>query len=422
MTLKFDRRFLLGLLIVASILNYADRQIIAILKPMLQEDLKWTDADYGHLAATFQFAAAVAFMFTGWFTDRVGLKIANPLAVGSWSLAAMAHGLAHTVAQFTFVRAALGATEAMGTPTGIKTIASVFDAKSRSLALGLLNAAGNIGAVVTPLFVPFLAEAVGWRNTFAIVGGAGLVWVAVWYLGRANRMLDDHARAAREAKAAEAALDTADPVAAVAPTKVSWREVFSDRATWAVMGAKALFDQVWWFLLFWTPDLFHRVFGLSMKQFALPLASIYLIAATGSLVAGAVVNRLLARGWSVNRARKTVMLVCALLVVPVPLVLHAPNAWVAVALLGLTLAAHQGFSVNVFGIITDVVPAQRVGTATSLGALAGNLSGMAVLQLAGMLLTNGVGYLPLFLMASCAYLLALGWIQLWLPKLRLANL
>ncbi len=408
MTFKLDRRFLLGLLIVASILNYADRQIIAILKPMLQEDLHWTDADYGHLAATFQLSAAIAFLFTGWFTDRVGLKVANPLAVGSWSLAAMAHGLAHTVAQFTAARVALGATEALGTPTGIKTITAAFDAKSRSMALGLFNAAGNIGAVVTPLFVPFLAGAVGWRNTFALVGGAGLLWVVAWFASGAGQSEVFQPR-------------PADPLQA-APSKVRWIDVLSDRATWAIMGAKALFDQVWWFLLFWTPDLFHRVFGLSMKDFAVPLAVIYLIAAGGSLVAGAVVNRLLASGWSVNRARKTVMLVCALLVVPAPLVLHAPTAWIATLLLGLTLAAHQGFSVNVFGIITDVVPAQRVGTVTSLGALAGNLSGMAVLQLAGVLLSNGVGYLPLFLMASCAYLLALAWIHLWLPTLRLANL
>lgn len=408
MTFKLDRRFLLGLLIVASILNYADRQIIAILKPMLQEDLHWTDADYGHLAAMFQLSAAIAFLFTGWFTDRVGLKIANPLAVGSWSLAAMAHGLAHTVAQFTVARVALGATEALGTPTGVKTIAAAFDSKSRSLALGLFNAASNIGAVVTPLFVPFLAGAVGWRNTFAIVGGAGLVWVAVWFASGAGKSEVFQPR-------------PADP-ALSAPEKVRWSDVLRDRATWAVMGAKALFDQVWWFLLFWTPDLFHRVFGLSMKAFAAPLAVIYMIAAAGSLIAGATVNRLLAKGWSVNRARKTVMLVCALLVVPAPLVLHAPSPWIATLLLGLTLAAHQGFSVNVFGIITDVVPTQRVGTVTSLGALAGNLSGMAVLQLAGVLLSNGVGYLPLFLMAACAYLLALAWIHLWLPTLRLANL
>jgi ACS family hexuronate transporter-like MFS transporter len=419
MTFKLDRRFLLGLLIVASILNYADRQIIAILKPVLQEDLHWTDADYGHLAATFQLSAAIAFLFTGWFTDRVGLKVANPLAVGSWSLAAMAHGLASTVTQFTFARVALGATEALGTPTGIKTIATVFDAKSRSLALGLLNAAGNLGAVVTPLFVPFLAAAVGWRNTFAIVGGAGLIWVVVWYASGASKAVAAHAT---PASTPTLAAEVGEAVPPAAPAKVRWRDVFSDRATWAVMGGKALFDQVWWFLLFWTPDLFHRVFGLSMKEFAIPLACIYLIAASGSLTVGFVVNRLLARGWTINRARKTVMLVCALLVTPVPLVLLAPNPWVAVALLGLTLAAHQGFSVNVFGIITDVVPAQRVGTTTSLGAFAGNLSGMAVLQLAGMLLSSGAGYLPLFLMASCAYLLALAWIHLWLPTLRLANL
>ena len=285
-------------------------------------------------------------------------------------------------------------------------IATAFEAKSRSMAIGILNAAGNLGAVVTPLFVPFLAAAVGWRHTFTIVGGLGLVWVAVWFLTGAWNA---------------AALNAPEPEKAVAPAKVKWSEVFKDRATWAIMGAKALFDQVWWFLLFWTPDLLHRVFGLSIKEFAVPLAVIYLMAASGSLITGAIVGRLIASGWSVNRARKTVMLVCAVLVVPVPLVLYVDNYWLAVGLLGMTLAAHQGFSVNVFGIITDVIPAKRVGTITSLGALAGNLAGMGVLQLAGVLLTNGTGYMPLFLMASCAYLLALLWIHLWLPVLRLAN-
>lgn len=401
---KNARWFLLALLVLASILNYADRQIIAILKPVLQEDLKWSDANYGQVTAIFQFSAATAYLVVGWFVDRVGLRVANPLAVGSWSLAAMAHGLAHTVGQFTIVRALLGATEALGTPVGVKTVATTFDARTRSLALGVFNAASNVGAVVTPLFVPALAEIVGWRMTFVLVGGVGLVWVALWYLTGASRLVAPSI----------ASLDAETP-------KVAWGTVLRDRATWAIMGAKALFDQVWWFLLFWTPDLLHRVFGLSMKQFAVPLAVIYLMAASGSLIGGAVTQRLLARGWTANRARKTVMLVCALLVTPVPLVMFVDNHWLAVGLLGLTLAAHQGFSVNVFGVITDVSPAERVATLTSLGALAGNLAGMMILQVAGLLMASGAGYLPLLIVAALAYLAALAWIHLWLPTLRLAN-
>ena len=401
------RRLLLAMLVIGQILNYCDRQIIAVLKPLLQQDLHWTDSDYGNLTAAFQFASAFAFLGTGWIVDRVGWRWANPLAVGTWSLAAMAHAAVHTLGQFTLARVALGATESLGTPTGIKTVAVLFAARERSTALGALNAAGNIGAIVTPLGIPALALAWGWQGAFLITGGFGMVWVAVWLLFTRGAA----ARAQRGAQPTVAAL-----AATARAVPISWRAVLSDRRTWAIAGGKALSDPVWWFLLFWAPDFFHRVFHLNMRDFAVPLALIYSAAALGSLIGGFVSGRLIARGMQVVRARQATMLVCALLVVPVPLALSAHSYWFAVAILGLTLAAHQGFSVNLFALTTDVTPSARVATTISIGALFGNLAGMGVLRLAGNVIGEGTGYGLLFGMAAAAYLLALAWIRVVLPK------
>jgi MFS transporter, ACS family, hexuronate transporter len=397
------RRLLLALLITAGILNYADRQIIAVLKPLLQEKLNWSDSDYGDLTAVFQFSSAFALLGVGWIVDRVGWRWANPIAVGTWSLAAMVHALTRTIGQFTVARIALGATEAFGTPTGIKTVAVFFAARERSVALGLMNASGNVGAIVTPLFMPALALSLGWQGAFLITGGCGLVWVAAWMLfvrGSAPAMAADPGRAVSK--------DDGE--------RVSWLQVLRDRRTWAIAGGKVFSDPVWWFLLFWAPDFFHRVFHLDMHSFAVPLALIYSAAAVGSLAGGFVSGRLVERGMPVIKARKTTMLVCALLVVPVPLALIAPNHWLAVAILGLTLAAHQGFSVNLFALTTDVTPSARVATTISIAALFGNLAGMGILRLAGKIIGHGFGYGLLFGMAAAAYLLALTWIHFVLPK------
>jgi ACS family hexuronate transporter-like MFS transporter len=398
---SFHRNLLLALLITSGILNYADRQIIAVLKPMLQEELHWSDRDYGALTALFQFAAAFAYLGAGWIVDRVGWRRANPLAVGTWSLAAMAHAAARTLGEFTVVRVALGATESLGTPTAIKTVAVLFEARGRSTALGAMNAAGNVGAIVTPLFVPILALTFGWGAAFLVTGGLGLVWVAAWLL-----------LTARDAPTHES-----PPVSRSARSPgepVSWRAVLTDRVTWAIAGAKVLSDQVWWFLLFWAPDFFHRVFHLEMRGFAVPLAVIYTTAAIGSLLGGFLSGQLIARGMPVIRARQATLLGCALLVTPVPLALVTDNLWIAVALLSLTLAAHQGFSVNLFALTTDVIPSTRVGTVISVAALCGNLAGMLILQAAGWLIGGGYGYGPLFALAAVSYLLAVGWVKLLL--------
>jgi len=399
------RWLLLGLLIAAGIINYADRQIIAVLKPLLERDLHWSDQDYGLLTSIFQFSAAISYLGVGWFVDKVGLKWANPLAVGAWSLAAMAHTVVRTFTGFAVARVALGATEAVYTPAAVKTVAVFYAAEERGMALGFMNAANNLGAIITPLVVPFLAVSFGWRAAFLVIGVAGLIWVAAWFPLMFGKIEGS----------------TGAKKAAAPAVRVGWGEILVDRRTWAIVGAKALSDQVWWFLLFWTPDLLHREFHLSVGQIGWPLAIIYGCAAVGSLIGGYVSGRLLTLGFSLNAARKLTLLCCALLATPVIVVPILHNLDLAIGLLGLTLAAHQGFSTNLFALITDITPSRRVGSVTSLSALFGNLAGMSILALVGFSLSHGGDYLPFFVLISISYLMAVGWIQLWLPRLKLAS-
>ncbi len=397
------RLAILGLLFAAGILNYVDRSIISVLKPMLQQDLGWTDDDYGHLTAIFQLAAAVTYLVAGPIIDRLGWRWGNPLGVGAWSLAAMAHALANTIGQFTIVRIALGSTEAFGTPLAVKTVASFFSIKDRSFALGLQNASGNIGAIATPLIIPGVALAFGWKACFVIAGGLGLIWVAIWIA------LTARLKAPVETGAIEAPI-------AVKPAPLS--QVLTDRRTWAIAGAKVLSDVNWWFLLFWVPDLLHRVFHLEVSEFGLPLAAIFALAGTGSLVGGYMSGRLIAAGFSLNAGRKLTMLGCACLMLPIYTVTMVDNYWLAVVILGIGLAGHQGFSVSIFSLTADMVPNSRVATVISIGALCGNLAGMGILRLAGYWIGEGYGFGPFLILASVSYFLALGWLHLLVPKIR----
>ena len=403
MSLSPGRRWaLFALILVAGILNLVDRQIISVLKPTISADLGWSDNDYGTLAAWFQGSAAFAFLFTGWIVDKAGVKWANPLGVFSWSLAAIGHAWAATMGQFTFVRAALGATEAMGTPSGIKTIAAVFPPHLRSTGYGISNAVGSIGGIVAPLLIPVLAAFYGWRAAFVIAGLVGLVWAAVWLL-------------------VVRGVTFADGSSEAAATDTVYGPILRERRTWAIAFAKVLSDSTWWLMLFWMPDFFHRQFGLTGTQLGPPLAIAYAGAAIGAMIAGTLASRLLVRGRDLDRVRKGAMLIAGLAVLPVPFALYAGDLWTATLILALTMAGHQAFSTTLFAVIADVTPRAKVGRVTAFGAFCGNLGGMAVAKIAGVVLAAGLGYLPLFLFASVSYLLALGWIQLLLPRIRRAE-
>ncbi len=400
------RALLIGLIFVAIALNYVDRQVLALLKPTLQARFDWTDSDYALLGTTFQITAALSYLFVGWFVDRFGVRRALGWGVGMWSLAGIAHAFAATVSQFVIARVALAAAETVGTPAAVKSAAVYLPVTERSFALGLGNTAPNIGAIVTPLLIPPLALAFGWQSAFILTGALGFAWLVFWIVGTRNLLPIEEVFAASVAGAR---------------AKLNWSDLFSDRRTWAVVGAKLLSDLGWFFLLFFIPDFFARVFGMKQGTLGGPTAVAYGFAAMGALSSGLLFPLLLNKGWSMNRARKSSMLFYACMILPMPLAIYAPNPWIAAVIIGVALFAHQGFSTNVFGMTADAVPVARVATVIGAGAVAGNLSGAGMIWFAGYSLMHRWGYWPMFAICSTAYLLALLWIHLMLPVIRPAD-
>ena len=395
------RALLIGLLFVAIALNYVDRQVLALLKPTLERQFGWGDQDYARLGVAFQVTAAVAYAGVGWFVDRVGVRRALGLGVGVWSTAGIAHAFAATIGQFVAARIVLAAAETVGTPAAVKSAAIYLPVRERSFALGLGNTAPNIGAIVTPLLIPPFAQAFGWQAAFLVTGGLGFVWLLFWIVGTRGLV----------------------PVDVSVPERspTNWRALLTDRRTWAVIGAKLFSDLGWFFLLFFLPDFFARVFGMSQDTLGGPTALAFAFAAAGALSSGLVFPALLARGASMNGARKGSMLGYALLMLPLPLAIVASGPWAAAVVIGVGLFAHQGFSTNVFGLAADAVPVARVGTVIGLGAVAGNLAGAAMIAFAGWSLAHGHGYWPMLATVAGAYLAALLWVQVLLPVIRPAH-
>ena len=389
---------LVALLFFGTILNYIDRQVLSLLKPTIEAAYGWGDAEFAHFASVSQLAAAAALIFVGWLVDRFGVKAAYGVAVAVWSLAGMAHAAAANVTQFITARVVLVAAEAVNTPAAVKAAAQYLPLRQRSLALGIVNTAPNLGNILAPLTVIPFAAAFGWKSAFVVTGALGFVWLAFWIAG--TRRLQPL---------------VATPIGGRA--RVTWSELGSDRKTWAIAGAKAITDMFWWFFTFWLPDLFGKVFHLSQSQLIGPTALAFGLAAMGALSSGLLFPALLSRGLSVNAARKLSMLGFALVVVPIPLALTAASPWTAAVIIGLGLFAHQGFSTNVFGLAADAVPPSRVASTMAVGAIAGNLAGFGIQELTGRLLTSGVGYAPIFAGAAVAYLAATLWVHLLVPRI-----
>lgn len=391
------------MLCAAGIFNAMDRPIIAILKPDMSADFGWTDKDFGDLGFYTQVAAAFSFLFTGWLVDRLGVRKSMIGGVTAWSLAAMAHGWAVTTAHVVAARVGLGATEAVQTPLTIKTVATLFEPNQRSFAFGVGTAIASLGTIALPFFIPLLAAMFGWRGALIFGGVAGFIALAAWLALAWGIKFDDSAE--------DETLDYNDDAAPYGP-------ILREKRTWAICVAKAISDATWWFIGFWLADFYRKQFGLTTQELAVPLALAFTGSALGALYAGWISTRLLERGWSVNRVRKTVMLVSALVVVPLPLVLTLNSFWPVAIMMGLVMAGHQGFSLSIFATITDVVPRAKVGRVTAFGAFMGNMGGAGIVKLTGILLVGGYGYTPLFLFAAASYLLALAWLHLLLPEIR----
>jgi MFS transporter, ACS family, aldohexuronate transporter len=400
-----------GLLFFATTVNYVDRQVLGILSKDLQSAIGWTEVDYGNIVAAFNAAYAFGLLLAGRLMDRLGTKVGYTAALIWWSLAAMAHALSRTPLGFGVARAALGIGEAGNFPAAIKTVAEWFPKKERAFATGIFNAGSNVGAIVAPLLVPWIASHWGWQWAFVLTGALGLLWLALWIPLYAKP--EEHPRVSR-AELAHIQSDPPDPPAA----KVPWVKLIPRRQTSAFAIGKYLTDPIWWFYLYWIPQFLRDNHGLDLTTIGLPLIAIYLIADIGSVGGGWLSSTFMKHGWTVNRARKTAMLVCALAVTPIVFVSRVHNLWGAVLLIGLAAAAHQGWSCNLFTTTSDMFPRRAVGSVVGIGGMAGALGGATMAVATGYILEyTNKNYSIVFTIAGTAYLIALLVIHLLVPRL-----
>jgi len=407
------RWLICALLFFAATVNYMDRQVIALLKPTLQVQFGWTDVDYSNIVLVFQFAYGAGVLFVGKLIDRLGTRQGFSLAVLVWSVAAMAHAAASSVFQFAAARFFLGLGEAGSFPASIKAVAEWFPKKERALATGIFNSGANVGAIVTPLVVPWLTYRFGWRSAFIATGALGLLWIAAWLVFYQRPEQSN-------VSAAELAYIRSDPDDEAKP--IPLRTLLTLNQAWAVALGKFFTDPFWYVYLFWIPDFLSRKFNLDLRGMALPLFVIYTGASVGSISGGWLSSFLLRVGWPLNASRKTALLVCALAVTPIMLAARTSHAWLAILLIALAAGAHQGWSANIYTLASDMFPRNAVASVVGFATMAGTIAAMVIAKAVGYILQSTGSYVPVFVLAGLAYLVALGFVQALAPRLEPAQI
>jgi ACS family hexuronate transporter-like MFS transporter len=403
-----------GVLFFVTTLIYLDRQVLGVLAPELQRVIGWNEVQYGNIVTAFQAAYALGLLLAGRFIDRVGTRIGYALAIGLWTFATLGQSLARTVLAFAAARFVLGLAEAPNFPAAIKTVAEWFPRRERALATGIFNSGANIGAIVAPITAPWIAIHFGWPWAFVSMALIGVLWIVLW--AATYRRPEQHPRVS----SAELSYIQSEPGEASLP--IPWSKLLPHRQTWAFAIAKFLTDPVWWFFLYWLPKFLNARYGLTLTALGWPLVIVYTMSMGGSVAGGWLSAQLLKRGWSLNAARKTAMLTCALTVLPIVFAATARNFWVSVALVGLATASHQGWSANLFTMASDMFPKRAVGSVVGIGGFGGAIGGMLIATFTGWVLQLTGNYFPMFVIAGSAYLIALLLVQLLVPKLDPATL
>jgi ACS family hexuronate transporter-like MFS transporter len=406
-----------GLLFFATTINYIDRQILSLLKPILDEQLKWTNAEFGQVNAAFQASYAIGLLLFGALIDRVGTRIGYALSIAAWSAAAISHAAVGSIAGFFRARVALGLGEGGNFPSAIKAVALWFPRRERAYATALFNSGANVGAIIAPATIPWIALHWGWRSAFVAAGIAGFVWLGFWI---ALYEVPERARRLGRAELAHIRSDLGD--APAAKGNLGWGQILRHRQAWSFVVAKFLTDPVWWFFLIWLPDYFKKTRGLDLKKSWLHLVTVYSIVTVLSVVASWFTGRLTRRGMGVNRARKLSMLGSAIAVLPILVVTQAGD-WAAVCLIGLAGASHQAWSANLYTSVSDMFPKRAVASLVGLGGMAGSIGGILFPIFSGKLLDRfqaagnvTAGYTILFIICGSAYLIAFAASHLLAPR------
>ena len=413
-----------SLIFFATTINYLDRQVISLLKSVLSEDLHWNDADYANIEIAFKFFYAFGMLGAGRIIDKLGTKIGYALSTGLWSVAAVCHAFASSVLGFAVVRSFLGLTESGNFPAAIKTVAEWFPKKERALATGIFNSGSNVGAVIAPLTVPFIAVSWGWKWAFILTGVFGFIWLILWFIfyevpKKQKRLSQQEFSYIHSDKDEPASHET---------VRISWTKLLGYKQTWAFAIGKFLTDPVWWFYLFWLPDFLESQYHLPITEIAVPVALVYMLSTIGSVWGGWLPLTMIKNGSTVFRARKTSMLIFALLVIPILFAQLAGsyNMWFAVLIIGLAAAAHQAWSANIFTTVSDMFPKSACASVTGIGGMFGGIGGILLTLLVQKNMfvhyraigKIQVAYYIMFAICAGAYLLAWIIMQFLVPKMK----
>ena len=359
---------ILSLLFFATTINYIDRQVIGILKPFIAEDLGWGEADYGYIVTAFQVAYAIGLVTTGRFLDKFGTRRGYLWGIIVWSTAAIAHSIARGISSFAAARFFLGLGESANFPAAVKGVAEWFPKKERAFATGLFNSGSTVGAIASPIIVSGITLALGWTWAFIITGALGFLWIILWLVY--YRVPEKHAKLSfREFQYIHQDEEQ------VNKESIRWLSLFKYKQTYAICLTRFISDWVWWFFLFWIPDYLNKTHGINIKEVVLPLIAIYAVSSIGGIGGGWISSKFIHMGKSIGFARKTTILICAILILPVMFVSQTQNLWAAVALIGLATAGHQGWASNIFTLVSDIYPKNAVGSMIGVSGFFGAVGG-----------------------------------------------
>ncbi|WP_443937497.1 MFS transporter [Pedobacter sp. MW01-1-1] len=441
-----------ALLFFATTVNYLDRQVLSLLSGKLEAEFGWTNTDYANITAAFQFIYAISMLFAGRIIDKLGTKWGYAIAIIVWSFGAILHAkaiplgeatasllalvgitnISISVLGFVVSRAVLGFGESGNFPAAIKATAEYFPKKERSLATGIFNSGANVGAILAPATVPYIAEAWGWEATFLIIGAIGFVWLFFWFIF--------YEKPENQKKLSKAELDyilsdtdqqettTSDEVEA---KKVSWVKLLGFKQTWAFAFGKFMTDGVWWFFLFWLPSYLKAQYGMEGTQIVFPLAVLYSMTMIGSVGGGWFPAYFLKKGYNIYEGRMKAMLLIAL--IPLVVLLAQPlghfTFWVPVILIGIGASAHQAWSANIFTTVSDMFPKKAVGSVIGIGGMAGGIGGVLISKTGGALFDHykalghiQTGYTIMFAFCALAYLIAWIVMKTLVPKMKVIDL
>lgn len=413
------RWIILFFLFIATTLLYLDRSALGIMAPFLQDEIGWTEKQYGHINSAFMIGYALCFLIMGVIVDRIGTKAGYSVSLGLWAVAQAATALAGSWIGFALARLGLSVGQSGNFPVANKVLAEWFPKKERAFAVGLFNGGANAGTLLSPLLIPVIVAAFGndWRAAFLWTFPVSMGWIMCWLLF--YRKPEIHRLVSKKE------LDHINSdIAIESPEKVKWTTLLKTREVWGICVGKFMADPIWWFYLFWGAKFLNGKYGLNLKEIGIPFFTIYLVSWGGGIFLGWLTSGFLKKGWTLNKGRKMGFLICAVFALPVMLVPHVNNMWLAIGLIALAAGGHCGWSANIFSLMSDIFPRKATASVTGIGGFAGAVGGALIAQLVGSLLQNmGMeGYTIPFLIASLGYFFALGIMHLLIPKIKPLNL